>query len=285
MPLPGREAIAPGSISEVSTESLSTESFSSTDSPSTDLSAWYADFFTELPNAFWRAAVPPEATSADVDLFVRETGLGAGSRVLDVPCGSGRHTLELARRGCRVTGLDVSAEAIGHARGLAADEGLDVDLRVGDMRTLPDDLEGSVDTACCLGNSFGYLEHEATVAFLEGLARIVRPVGGLVIDSGFVAESLLPGLSLEEPPMELGGVTAVSENEYDVALGRWITRFTFRRGDEVQHGTTVQYLYTAAEVSRMVTAAGFTDVRLFGDADGTPYALGSPRLLLVARRL
>jgi hypothetical protein len=46
----------------------------------------------------------------------------------------------------------------------------------------------------------------------------------------------------------------------------------------------VQYVYTAAEVTRLVVAAGFTDVERYGDADGSPYRFGSPRLLLVARR-
>jgi hypothetical protein len=84
--------------------------------------------------------------------------------------------------------------------------------------------------------------------------------------------------------MTLGGIEAESVNEYDAAGGRWLTAFTFRRGDEVHRGTSVQHVYTAAEVVRLVTAAGFGHVELFGDTDGTPFRLGSPRLLLVARR-
>ena len=84
--------------------------------------------------------------------------------------------------------------------------------------------------------------------------------------------------------MTIGGVTATSVNEYDAVGGRWLTAFTFRRGTEVHHGTSVQHVYTAAEVSRLVTAAGFGDVGLYGDPDGTPFTLGSPRLLLTASR-
>ena len=213
-------------------------------------STWYDDFFTELPNAFWRAAVPPEATAAEIDFLVRATGLRAGHRVLDVCCGSGRHVLPLARLGCRVTGIDVSAEAIAHARRSAADERLEVDLRVGDVRNLPADER--VDLAICMGNAFGYLDHAATQVFLADLARIVVPGGALVLDYGFVAESFLPGLALEEEPMTIGGVEATSVNTYDTADSRWLTEFTFRRGDEVHRGTSVQYVYTAAEVTRLV---------------------------------
>ncbi len=246
------------------------------------LSAWYADFFTELPNAFWRAAVPPESTSAEVDFIVRVTGLSPGSRVLDVPCGSGRHTLELARRGCHVTGLDVSAEAIDYARRASADEQLTVDLRLGDMRALPTDVQA--DVALCAGNSFGYLEHTGTRKLLADLAGLIVPGGALILDYGFVAESLLPHLTLEEPPMWFGGVEASSVNEYDTANSRLLTAFTFRRGAEEHRGTSVQHVYTAAEVTRLVTEAGFTEVELYGDIDGTPFQLGSRRLLLAARR-
>jgi SAM-dependent methyltransferase len=245
-------------------------------------SAWYADFFTELPNAFWRAAAPPGSAVPEVDFLIRATGLPPGARVLDVPCGSGRHTLELARRGYAVTGLDVSAEAVDHARRAAAEVDLAVDLRVADMRAIPTGVRAEL--AICMGNSFGYLDHAGTQGFLADLAAAVVPGGALVLDYGFVAESLLPGLVIEEPPMTFGGVEAVSVNEYDAAGGRWITAFTFRRGGEEHRGTSVQHVYTAAEVVRLVVAAGFADAELYGDTDRTPYGLGSPRLLLVARR-
>lgn len=131
-------------------------------------------------------------------------GVRPGGRVLDVPGGSGRDALELARRGCRVIGLDVSAETIEFARNAAADERLHVDLRLGDMRALPTDVQ--TDVAICMGNAFGDLEHAGMQKVLADLGRLIAPAGALILDYGFVAESVLPGLMPDEEPMSLGGV-------------------------------------------------------------------------------
>ena len=96
--------------------------------PEIPASDWYTEFFTELPNEFWRRAAPPESAEADIDFVERQLGLSPGSRIVDVPCGSGRHSLALAARGHVVTGIDISTEAIAHARRAAADAGLDIDF-------------------------------------------------------------------------------------------------------------------------------------------------------------
>jgi hypothetical protein len=105
----------------------------------------------------------------------------------------------------------------------------------------------------------------------------------LVLDYGFVAESLLPDLALAEEPMCFGGIEAHSVNTYDTANSRLLTAFTFRRGGEEHRGTSVHHVYTAAEVARLMIAAGFSTLERYGDTDGSPYRLRSPRLLLVAR--
>ena len=180
-------------------------------------SAWYADFFTELPNEFWRRAVPPEATSAEIDFVEERLGLTPGSRVVDVPCGSGRHSIALAERGHTVTGLDISAEAIEHARRTAKSAGVDVDFRLAEMREVPPD---GFDAAVCMGNSFGYLDPEGTRTFVAALAAAVRPGGGLLVDFSAAAESVLPGFTGEDRTMNVGDISVAATTEYDVAHSR-----------------------------------------------------------------
>src|ERR1051325_4303030 len=91
---------------------------------------WYKNFFSGIVVDMWRRAMPAEQTCLEADFLERGLQLQSGQRVLDVPCGSGRHSLELARRGYQMTGVDVSAEMIEVGRKLAAEAGVQVEWRI-----------------------------------------------------------------------------------------------------------------------------------------------------------
>lgn len=246
--------------------------------PSSD---WYLNFFTELPNAFWRGVMPVEATQTEVDFIERHLDLAPGSRIIDVPCGSGRHALALASRGHHVTGVDISPEAIGYARRAATDAGLSIDLSVADMRDIPRD--GRFDAAVCMGNSFGYLDLAGTRDVAAALAGAIRPGGGLVIEFGATAESVLPGFKSAQHTMDAGGVTMVSTTDYDVVFSRLITACRFSRGAEELRISSQHYVYTSAQLGYLLADSGFTDIQRYGGVEDKPYALGDRRLLLTAR--
>ncbi|MCK9894799.1 cyclopropane-fatty-acyl-phospholipid synthase family protein [Frankia sp. AgB32] len=245
-------------------------------------SAWYADFFTCLPNEFWRRAATPEWTAADVAFVETRLGLAAGSRILDVPCDSGRHSLALAARGYQVTGVDLSAEAIGNARRAAASRQAAVTFEHRDMRDLAP--LGVFDAAVCLGNSFCYLDPAGTRAFVAALGRAVRPGGGLVIDVGGAAESVLPGFTSAPRTMHTGDITVESTTEYDVATSRLLSHYRFAQGSRSLDATAVHHVWTSGQLGALLAEAGFVDLSRHGDPDGTPFVVGSGRLFLVARR-
>ena len=74
-----------------------------------------------------------EKSAAEVEFLVEELGLQSGQTVLDLPCGHGRHSIEFARRGLRVVGVDLNEEPLEKAYWAAREAGVKVDLRRVDM--------------------------------------------------------------------------------------------------------------------------------------------------------
>jgi SAM-dependent methyltransferase len=245
-------------------------------------SDWWKGFFTGLMVDFWKVAIPAERTVAETAFFERVLRLAPGSRVLDVPCGHGRHCLELSRRGHRVTGLDYSEEFLAAARASAAVQGIAIDWRQGDMRALP--ALPPFDAALCAGSSFGFFDDAGNQAFLEGVAGLLRRGARFLIDTGWVAESVLPNFH-DRLDMEVAGIRFHAENRYDPLSGSVESRFTATRGDRSESRPARQRVYTCRELVGMVAAAGFGGgVEAFGSEGGEPFRLGSQRLILVATR-
>jgi SAM-dependent methyltransferase len=73
---------------------------------------WYEDFFHGVSLDLWRKAISPQQTAAEADFLVKVLGCNEGSNLLDVPCGNGRLSLELGRRGYRVTGVDIAQSSL-----------------------------------------------------------------------------------------------------------------------------------------------------------------------------
>lgn len=244
---------------------------------------WFEEFFTELPNEFWRRMTSAEQTRSEVDAIVARTGLTPPATVLDVACGSGRHVVEFAGRGYDVTGVDVSNEALTHAARSASDKGVPITVHRRDMRDLSD--LGRFDLILLLGNSLGYLPEPGLQQLIAALAAATKPGGWLVLDCNVAAESILPGFRPDgdRAPMVAGDITADVDTAYDVLTSCVRTTYTFVQGERRVVATALHHVYTAGHIVYLVRTHGFDRVTAAGDPDGTPYTIGSPRLVLTAQ--
>lgn len=155
-----------------------------------------ADLESHLPEEWWRklfnalyvktdgdVVENAENTRREIDAMLAALSLKPDDQILDLCCGQGRHSLELARRGfANVTGIDRSRYLIRLAKKRAAAENLSVTFREGDARRpkLPD---SSLDAVCILGNSFGYFSKKKDdEKVLESVSRILKTSGVLFLD-------------------------------------------------------------------------------------------------------
>jgi SAM-dependent methyltransferase len=241
---------------------------------------WWKDFFSGLIVEFWRAAVPPETSHAEADFLEKRLNLSSGSRVLDVPCGAGRLAIELASRGCRMTGVDISSEFLDAGRETARERRLEIEWRQGEMRDLP--WDSAFDAAYCAGSSFGFLGDEGDAAFVSAVARTLRPGGRFFADFK-AAESVLPNFR-ENYEMRLGDLVFAARNRYDPLTGAMENLYTITRGDLIETKRAVHRIYTCSEILRMLTDAGFGEFETCASIEGEPFRLGSPNLLVVAAK-
>jgi SAM-dependent methyltransferase len=267
-------------------------------------SNWYEEFFHGVALDLWRKAVSPEQTKAEADFLVKTLQCHPGSRLLDVPCGNGRLSLELARRGYRMTGLDISPEFIDEARASILNLGLPdppataggndtarthsatatpkVEFLLGDMKRI--EAEATFDGAFCFGNSFGYLLYSDMEAFLNGVARGLKPGARFVVETGMAAESILPKLE-ERMWYQIQDILMTIEHRYLAEESCVDSEYTFVRDGKTETRYTKHWVYTVAEIRRMLERAGFAVSEMFGSVNCQPYALGSNDLLMVAQRV
>jgi len=151
---------------------------------------WYRTFFAGLFVEIWLRVPSAAQDREEADFIEQQLRLPPGGRVLDVPCGGGRHCHQLAARGHHMTGVDISPQFLKAAREAAAQQRWTIDWREGDMRQLG--AVGDFDGAFCFGNSFGYLDDQGNADFLKAVAGALKPGGRFLLDYPAAAEALLP---------------------------------------------------------------------------------------------
>ena len=243
--------------------------------------SWNDRFF----RTFWPQVGPAftanrAQTNQEIRSLFRLVRLPAGARILDVPCGFGRHAVALARRGFRVTGVDISSDLLAQARETAASKGVSVEFRQADMRRMA--YRQRFDAVLNLFTSFGYYGDAEDLQVLKGFHRALRPGGWLVLDvlnRDWLVRHFEPRERLQE-----GNFVVSQKRSFDFATSVLTLEWTARRGRVRMEGTCRVRHYSCHELVGLLGQAGFSRVRPFGGLNGKPLSFDSRRLVLTARR-
>jgi len=205
-------------------------------------------------------------TIKEVDLFSEILDLSPEQRILDLCCGQGRHSLELARRGFRyLEGLDRSHYLIQKAKALGKKEGLNLTFREGDARKLPY-APDTFDVIMILGNSLGYFETiQDDLRVLKEVLRTLKPWARLLID---VADGRYLRAHFEPRSWEWMDKKNFVCRERSLSLDgqRLISREVVT---QVERGVIAdqfyaERLYPRESLTKLLEAAGFSDINFHG---------------------
>ncbi|GBC84115.1 Vancomycin B-type resistance protein VanB [bacterium HR11] len=227
----------------------------------------------------------PTITAQEVDYIIRVLQLQPDDRILDLCCGQGRHSLELARRGFRsIDSLDRSHYLIQRAKAAARKEGLPVRFREGDARKLPYGPD-TFDVVLLLGNSFGYFETlQDDLQVLREIFRVLKPWGRVLID---VADGDYLRQNFEPRSWEWidRNYFVCRERSLSSDGERLITRevVTHVRKGVIVDQFYAERLYNRERLRSLLAEAGFSDIEFPGTL--TPESQRNQDLGMMARRI
>ena len=244
--------------------------------------SWYEQ------DGFWKLIAPllfnserMQTAVQEVEQIVSLLKLQPGMRICDLCCGSGRHSLELTRRGYCVTGVDRTSLYIEQSKKKANEQGLNIRFVQDDMRSFC--KPNAFDAVINIFTSFGYFE-EATddKLVLQNIYKSLKEDGRFLID--VIGKEVLARIFQERRWYEEDGVIVLEESklseDWSLIENRWII-ISDDRQDEFRFSLR---LYSASQLSELLKSCGFGKVEIYGDLSGSPYDQTAKRLIVVAHK-
>ncbi len=235
---------------------------------------------------FWRELKPFlfslerwESTSEQVTQIIALLAIKGDDKILDLCCGPGRHSLELAARGFNVTGVDRTSSYLKEASEKAKSMGVEVEFTQEDMRKFcrPD----SFDVALNMFSSFGYFEGPADDRnVLLNIYQSLKEGGKLLIE--MMGKEILARDFLKRDWVEENGIILLEEREISCDWTRIDNRWIVIKGNKRKEFRFSLHLYSGAELTQLLSDSGFSSVEIFGDLLGSPYNNEAKRLVAIA---
>ena len=243
---------------------------------------WWRSYFDARYLLEYDAILSPERDRAEVARLIELVGLPVGERVLDVPCGQGRHTHLLAEAGFDVTGLDYSSYLLR----LARKRGTGATLRYvrGDMRRLPARWTARFAAVFNLFTSFGFFLDPADDArVVAEFARVLRP-GGTLVWHGGSRDGVMAKFLARDWWRAGDGSLVAQERSFDPLSGVLTVRSTLSgrrsRGEREHHIR----LYTATRLAELCAAVGLVVQESYDGWSSKPLTRRSSEMLIIARK-
>lgn len=239
-------------------------------------------FFKGLYKEVWRKEIPNGLTEAEID-FIEEIGeLKKGDHVLDLMCGYGRHSLELGRRGYKVTAIDNSQEYISEI--IENSESKSLPVKAFHEEISQAIYPASADMVINMGNSFAFFNAENAAIILDKIVASLKQNGVLLINSWMIAEIAIKNFQ-ERSWHYIDEYKFIQESQYLFHPTRIETNYTILAPTgETENLKGIDYIFSFAELETMLNKAGFKIEEVYSTPRKRKYRFGETRAYIVARK-
>jgi SAM-dependent methyltransferase len=240
------------------------------------------NYFDGYYKDIWRALIPAELTGKEVDFMVGYFNLGKGSRVLDIMCGYGRHAIELAKRGMKVTAVDNLDSYISEINNTAKNHSLSLEATQANVLQYKTDKQ--FDLALCMGNSLNFFTVEDIHRLLVNVHGQLDKGGHLLINTWSLAEIAIQNFTPRAWD-EINGIKHICESRYLFHPTRVEFESTFLSADgAVEKKKAIDYIFSVAEMEDILNETGFSLQKIFSVPGKKEFSLGDPRAYIVAAK-
>ena len=223
---------------------------------------WYETLFDNYAKGYDSESYV-QGTVGEVDFIEKELGFDKSKNFLDIGCGTGRHAIELAKRGYKVTGIDLSKAQLERAKEKAKGVNLDIEFIQKDARQL--EFEGLFDTVImiCEG-AFPLMEtDEMNFKILQNAARALKENGKFI----FTTLNALFALyhAEDKPQNQSHNELLLNNNRFDLMTFREtsVLKITDDSGKEKELICNERY-YCPSEITWYLKSLNFRDIGIYG---------------------
>jgi len=241
------------------------------------------NFFDGYYKEIWRHIFPEKTTLAEVDFIIEEAKLKSPAHVLDIMCGYGRHSLELARRGVNVLAVDNLPDYINEIKEKAAAENLALETICADALEMG--LDREFDAAICMGNSLQFFNEEDSIRLLSSIADHLKPGGKFFINTWSIAEIAIKNFK-DKSWSRIGELLFLTDCKFYFHPTRIETNsIIIKDTGEREEKTGIDFIYSISELEAMLSKTRFQIKEIYSIPGKKQFTIGEPRAYIVAEKL
>lgn len=248
--------------------------------------SWYETFFDKyyLPLYFKKGIFSLARAKKEVNFVVKILNLPKNSKILDLPCGQGRHSIVLTRKGYVVTGVDISKTMLDLAKKLAKKEKVSLRLIHSDMRKIH--FKNEFDAVINLFTSFGYFAREKeNIKVLKNINRALKPEGKFVLDL-LNKNWFFEKISMPRTWWKSVSGYILENHSFDASRKIWLNHIVLiSSAGKINHTYTSVRLYDLPEIKKHLKETNFKILKVYGNYQGNKFTNRSPRMIVLAQKV